>query len=251
MKFISIVDDQQGRLYVADGDTTHDTFEEPFLRFQDNLLHCTGLIIDQVGTILQEPPQLSGETEHFQYAGSERKFYCWTIELTQHFRNFGSSIYDDPLRAAWAMCHGDNTAAWPPNPGFTPPLGYPYTCQTKLSKHISSWAHGYRKSEARNVVRQVLRGRRPFISNTGYMGLIPTYIADQWSEIGGQCHLAVIAGCSVPLILQEKDDETYTVLGTCFVQGWMEGEWIETMMGAESPAEFWTGMRGVAMLRIV
>ncbi|EUC44606.1 hypothetical protein COCMIDRAFT_37595 [Bipolaris oryzae ATCC 44560] len=250
MKFISVVDDQQGKLYAADGGITRDTFEDTLLHFQDNVLHCTGLIIDQVGAILQQPPQISSETVHLQSGDPDWEFHCWTIELTQHFRNFGSSIYDDPLRAAWAMCHGDNTAAWPPNPDFKSPLDDPYTCQTELSKHVSAWVHGYRESEARNIVRQVLRGRRAFISEAGYMGLMPAYIADKWSEIGEMCHLAVIAGCSIPLVLRERDNETYTVLGACFVQGWMEGEWIETMMGAGSPTEFWTGMRGVAALRI-
>lgn len=251
MKFIPIVNDQQGRLYAADGGITHDIFEDPILHFQDNVLHCTGLIIDQVGTILQQPPQISTETVHLQSTDPDWEFHCWTIELTEHFRNSDSNIYEDPLRAAWAMCHGDNTAAWPPNPDFKSPLDDPYTCQTDLSKHVSAWVHGYRESEARNIVRQVLRGRQPFISDAGYMGLMPAYIAEKWSEIGQKCHIAVLAGCSVPLILQEKDDETYTVLGACFVQGWMEGEWMETMMGAESPTEFWRGMRGVATLRIV
>ena len=62
--------------------------------------------------------------------------------------------------------------------------------------------------------------------------------------------LAVVAGCLVPLLLRGRRDEMYKLIGTCFLQGWMDGEWIKTMIGADDPAEFWNGMREGAQLVI-
>jgi hypothetical protein len=40
-------------------------------------------------------------------------------------------------------------------------------------------------------------------------------------------------------MLREWEDGTYQLVGACFVQGWMDGEWLGTIMGAESVMEFW------------
>jgi hypothetical protein len=79
------------------------------------------------------------------------------------------------------------------------------------------------------------------------MGLAPAYLAGE--DVTGMC-IAVVARCSVPLILQAKEDGTYRLLGTCFVQGWMDGEWLDTMMGAENATEFWEAMMGDAKISI-
>jgi len=83
------------------------------------------------------------------------------------------------------------------------------------------------------------------------MGLAPAYIGERSNDEKRTLVLAVAAGCSVPLLVWERADGTYQLIGTCFVQGWMDGEWIETMMGAESPREFWEAVKDDAKLRIL
>lgn len=106
-----------------------------------------------------------------------------------------------------------------------------------------------------SVVNTVLQGRCPFVTDDGNMGLRPAYIAKDkdknlqtWETTSWR--IALVAGCSVPLLLRERGDEAYELAETCFVQGWMNGEWIETMMGAADSVEFWAGMRDGAQLII-
>ena len=153
------------------------------------------------------------------------------------------------------MFHGDNTAAWPPpaesgcdSGSYT--LDELYVCLPKLSHHVLSYADSYSRVDAWAVVKSVLRGRRPFVSESGYMGLAPSYITEDNLEDVTSLDIAVVTGCSTPLLLREKSDRTYQLLGTCFVQGWMDGEWIQTIMGSDSPAEFWEALKDDAKLVI-
>ena len=54
------------------------------------------------------------------------------------------------------------------------------------------------------------------------MGLAPHYV-----EVGQ--NLAILNNCSVPVLLEENADGTYTFKGSVFVQDWMEGEILEEL----------------------
>lgn len=70
------------------------------------------------------------------------------------------------------------------------------------------------------------------------MGLAPAYIAETGGDEKKPWSLAVVVGCSVPLLLREREGGTYQGVGTCFVQGWMDGQWMKRMMGTEKPKRF-------------
>ena len=254
--FMSAMQDQSGKVYSADGNVNHATFDIALFSFQEDTLHCTGLIIDHFNGMLGDAPDIP--------AGSAPKstwrFHYWTNRLEQMYRRRVSDIYEDPDRAICAMMHGDSVRAWPPvaESGYDPGQclkNERYVCLPAESRHVLPYVKSYDRTEAMSVVDTVLRGRRPFVTDSGYMGLGPAYITEDtvdnnkvWKTAGWQ--LAIVAGCSVPLLLRERGDETYELIGTCFVQGWMDGEWIETMMGADDPTDFWNSMREGAQLAI-
>lgn len=244
-RFMSALADQDGKLYSADGDIDCSSLSSPFFFFDDSALNCTGLIIDRITSFFEEPPNIpDGTTFPRCDPPSNWQFRCFTSTIESHHQKLGVTAYDDPLRAAWAMFHGDSVAAWPPaaESGYAPGICQPderYVCLPHLSRHVLRFTDSYDRTEAWGVVKSVLRGRRPFVTENGYMGLAPTFIAEFSNEEKMACQLAVVAGCSVPLVLRERENGTYQLVGTCFVQGWMDGEWIETMMGADSAKEFW------------
>ena len=57
------------------------------------------------------------------------------------------------------------------------------------------------------------------------MNSLPERLLSNLSSLAveGQ-ELAILSGCSAPVLLHENDDGTYRFIGSCFVQGWMEGE---------------------------
>ena len=249
---MSMVGDQQGRMYSADGGMTRDLFDSPLFHFEDEVLHCTGIILDQIETILSDVKTMPNGTTILRFNPEANwRFRCWTSAIYFLLQARPFPMYKNIIRAACAMFHGDTTAAWPPRAECAPeniPTHDPYICQPKLSRHVRYYVGGYLPTEAWHVVKHVLRGRRPFVSRDGYMGLVPAYIADQGIDDARPWHLAVIAGCSVPVILRERDDGTYQLVGTCFVQGWMDGEWIKNVMWAENPTEFWGSVKESAQL---
>jgi hypothetical protein len=244
-RMMSALDDQDGALYSADGGMNRDSFESPLFSFEGSIFRCTGIIIDQVKLIFDDAPDIPAGTR-FPPCDPESnwKFRYWTDAIDNYYQKHDLTTYDDPLRAAWAMFHADNIAAWPPPAGYgyDPDLDHPnekYVCVPQLSRHVLRYGSSYDRTSAWGIVKTILRGRRPFISEDGYMGLAPAYIAKTGNAEKITWSLAVVAGCSVPLLLQERKDGTYQLVGTCFVQGWMDGEWMETMMGAERSREFW------------
>lgn len=251
-----MLEDQDGKLYSADGGMTYDAFDNPIFDFENGILHCQGIILDQIKVILEDAPAFPFGTS-FPRCDPESnwKFRVWAEQIKEYYHKHELKTYDDPLRAAWAMCHGDSTAAWPPprESGYDPDCydsKQTYVCLPSLSRHIYRWGSSYSHVAAWAVVKSVLRGRRPFISASGYMGLAPSYIAEHDSEAILGYGLTVVAGCSTPLLLREKGDGTYQLLGSCFVQSWMDGEWMEMMMGSESPNDFWEAMKDDAKLMI-
>jgi hypothetical protein len=236
---MSAMHDLSGKLYYADGGMTQDLFTAPLITLQGNELHATGLIIDQISHIFEDAPDIPAGTA----PKSHWRAHYWGEAIRKYYLSHGLTTYDDPARAVWAMFHGDSVAAWPPveESGYAPGQCRPsehYACLPQLSRHVRKYADSYSRTEAWTAIDTVLRGRRPVFSDNGYIGLAPAYLAgasEAWS-------IAVVAGCSVPLILVEREDGTYQLVGTCFVQGWMDGEWVETMMGAESAKGMWEAM---------
>lgn len=256
MRPMLAMQDLSGRLYAADGNIDLNAFDKPLFSFRGAALHCTGLIIDNVNTMLNDAPNIP--------AGSAPKstwrYHYWKNRLERMYHARGSGIYDDSDRAICAMMYGDSVGAWPP----VADSGYEsgqclrnerYACLPTESRHVQPYASSYDRTEAMGVVDTVLRGRYPFVTEGGYMGLGPAYINEDtdksnktWDSAGWL--LAIVAGCSAPLLLRERDDNTYELIGTCFVQGWMDGEWIGTIMDADDPMEFWRNMREGAELVI-
>ena len=256
-RFMSALDNQDGKLYSADGGMDCCSPNSPFFFFDNRALNCTGVIIDHITYFFEVPPDIPAGTEFPRSdPTSNWQFRCFAKTIESDYQSLGVTAYDDPLRAAWAMFHGDSIAAWPPaaESGYGPGICQPderYVCLPHLSRHVLRFADSYDRTEAWGVVKSVLRGRRPFVTENGYMGLAPAFITELTKEDKMACQLAVVAGCSVPLVLREREDGTYQLIGTCFVQGWMEGEWIETMMGADSPKEFWEELTGAGVKIVI
>lgn len=248
-RFTSAMRDQGGRLYSADGNIRCAASNRPIFSFQGDALHCTGIIIDRLSGMLSDAPDIP--------AGSAPKstwqFHYWTHRLQQLYRRHNPGVYDDIDRAICAMLHGDTINAWPE----VAESGYDldefhsserFVCLPAASRHILRHANSYDRTEAWSVVQNVLRGRRPILTEDGLCGLGPAYVGEEndensktWTSAGWQ--LAIVAGCSVPLLLREREDGTYQLIGSCFVQGWMDGEWIRLITGADNAIEFWLAIK--------
>lgn len=235
-----------GKLYSTDGGMERDTFETPLFHFEGPTLHATALILEQINLVLSDPPEIPSDMlfppcDPLSY----HKFQHWTKDLESHFQENDIETYPDPLRAAVAMFHGDVPSTWPPRDET------PENCDESLpweryvalpntARHFRLYADSYDRTTAWDAVKTVLRGRRPFVSENGYMGLMPDYLHKELGAEGKGCLcLAIVATCSVPVILRERDDGSYRLLGTAFVQGWMEGEVFSTMLGVGKPRELW------------
>ena len=132
------------------------------------------------------------------------------------------------------MMYGDSVGAWPP----VATSGYDsgqclnnerYACLPTQFRHVQPYARSYDRTGAMSVVDTVLRDPRPFFKEGEYIGLGPAHINQDtdknnrtWDSAGWL--LAIVAGCSVSLLLCEIDDATHELSGTCIVQGWMDGE---------------------------
>lgn len=253
---MSAMRDQSGKLYSADGNIDRNAFDYPLFSFEGNVLHCTGVVIDRVNLMLGDAPDIP--------AGSAPKstwrFHYWADRLQNVYHRYNTTAYDDSDRAICAMLHGDTMKAWPmvAESGYNPDdchRNERYVCVPAESRHVLPFTNSYDRTEAWSVVNSVLRGRRPFVTDNGFCGLGPAYIVEMndentksWKSTAWQ--LAVVAGCSVPLLLRDRGNETYELIGSCFVQGWMDGEWIQTMMGADDPRQFWEAMANSARLVI-
>jgi hypothetical protein len=243
--------DQGGKLYCADGGVTAGLLKSSMVSFHGKALHTTGIILDQVRFVFEDAPDIPAGTA----PKSHWRAHYWAHKIEEYYRTSDLTTYSDVFRAAWAMFHGDSVAAWPPiaESVYSIEMCEPkerYVCLPRLSRHVLVYAGSYSRTDAWAVIDSVLCGRRPFITGNGYMGLVPTYTAGP--DCGGKSSpsIAVLAGCSTPVLLEEREDGTYRLLGTCFVQDWMDGEWIVALMGADSPSDFWEEVKDVATIVI-
>jgi hypothetical protein len=248
--FMPVVDSQEGALYNACGVSSRRP-AMPLFKFDDSSLCCTGMVIDQIDRILDEPPSAPPRYLPSCDPVSYHKFQYWKPALTIALAVAKHRQYDSITQAVVAMFHGDAPAAWPPRVQNARNLSdqHPseeYVCVPDMSRHIRYYGGSYNRTDAWDVVAAVLRGRIPFVSQQGYMGLIPAFV-DQKS---GPWLLAVVAACSVPLLLRERPDGSYELCGTCFVQGWMDGEIISDLAETDDHEEFWDAIRESAQLVI-
>jgi hypothetical protein len=63
-------------------------------------------------------------------------------------------------------------------------------------------------------------GKRPFISNVGYVGMGPSYM-----KTGDR--IAIFNGASVPFIIRPVGEDRFKLIGECYCDGIMYGEFIE------------------------
>jgi len=240
--------DLGGRLYSTDGGVSQDLFETPLFAFTGGQLQVTGMIIDQITHVFEDAPDIPTGTA----PKSRWRVHYLANAINKHYHDHKLTTYDDVPRALKAMFHGDGVAAWPPvaESGYEPDTGGPeesYACLPNLSRHVTQYAGSWDRTEAWTALDAVLRGRRPFVTVDGYMGLASAYLPDGDAALWS---IAVVAGCSVPLILREREGGTYELVGSCFIQGWMDGEWMATMMEAESAKEFWEAVMDGAKIVI-
>ena len=247
---MTIQTDMDGPLYFADGGVKQAKNDDSFFEFEDNTLHSLGIILDSIaGSFI---PSSDDEPD----TNPMTNLHGYTTVLSEYFTsNNITTTYHDPLQAAWAMMHGDVPTTWPDRPSNPDNADddYPneaYVCMPSRSRHTPRYARTYSREEALDAVDMVLRGRVAFVTANGYMGLGPGSVLRHQSNDTPYL-LAVLATCSVPVLLQEQDGGTYMFLGTCFVQGWMEGEILTRFEGVDTPADFWAALRGMEKLRIV
>jgi hypothetical protein len=185
---------------------------KPRFEFDGRTLKCAGIIADRVRVVGPYEPDLSNRKDYTEWLN----IVC--NEFAVENEDDSNMSQNETLSAFWSMLAGDVSGVW----------GMEESSPTNLPDGTSSTVfHNvcFKPEECRlrlnnttlDVHSIVTRGRRLIVSENGLMGLAPHYV-----EIG-QC-LAVLNGCSVPVLLHENEDGTYRFVGSCFVQGWMEGE---------------------------
>lgn len=226
------MDALNGPLYNADGGIKPDDFDEPLLSFDGDTLLCTGVVLDGLNGFIT-----GIESEHL--------LAVFAQATTQLYGDAQApNPYESYRQALFAMCVGDVTATWPLRPEEEGEFGEDaphmrYKGNRDTARHFYRYVTDIGSMEAWQVMNKVLRGRVLGFTTKGYMCLLPHWVARSHEAKEPGWVLAVLAGCSTPVALQQREDGTCKMAGSVFVQGWMEGEFIKEMMGVESPKEFW------------
>jgi hypothetical protein len=231
-RLMMAMDALNGPLYSADGGIKPDDFDDDLFSFDGDTLLCTGIVLDKLNGFIS------------------------AVEPGQAFPVFAhvtSQVYGDPKepnpyeayrQALFAMCVGDVPSTWPLRPKeegeFDEDAPHKrYKGNRDTARHFYRYVTDIGSMEAWTVLKKVLRGRVLGFTSKGYMCLLPHWVLGSHEAKEPGWVLAVLAGCSTPVALRQREDGTYKMAGSVFVQGWMEGEFIKEMMGAESPKEFW------------
>ena len=235
-EFTAYQGDINGALYKAGGCTRG----QGSFNFDGNTLHATGLVLDVIEML--GSPFDSILLDLYGCIEATKQYFALNPDFNK---------YSDVHQAVYAMLHGDSVSAWPPRSKHafykSDSSAQPYMCHSLASRHIHGFPDGsYDVSQQEGVIGMVLRGRSCFITATGYIGLAPAYLQDE----KGPFHIAILATCSVPVILRELDDGCYQLLGSCFVQGWMDGEILSEFEHADTAIDFWASFEGMDRLRI-
>lgn len=154
------LDDRDGALYSADGHMNRDSFDNPLFSFEGNVLHCTGIIPDRIKFILDDAPEIPvGTVIPSCDPESNWRFRCWSYQIGSCYQKNKLETYQDPIRSAWVMFHGDNAATWPQpaESGYDPEIYHPneqYVCLPSLSRHVLRWASSYDRTAAWGLRRR-------------------------------------------------------------------------------------------------
>jgi hypothetical protein len=239
------IDELGGKLYSADGNPELIMIPEPFFSFEGNKLFCTGIIVDSLKAVVIHEPEHPKLLVYFQAA-------------EKYYKERKDSPYVDYRQALWAMCHGDVPSSWPLRAEKDYELlnmYHTYKGDRDSARHFYKYVTDIGPTEAKPVMKQVLRGRLLGFTEDGYMCLLPHWILPSDESAANasmeKWQLAILAGCSSPVILHESDDGTYRIAGSVFVQGWMEGEVVTEMMGADDVTSFWTFLASSQQLVIM
>lgn len=233
---IGVVKDRGGPIYYAAG-------KGPLsarFSFNGRILECAGVIADGVRVVGPYIPDLPDEVR-------KDVFLEWINIVSTEIgftNNHGPYLSETGLMSAfWSMLAGDVTGVWgvEESPLMIFPDGTSGTKIRTICIKPKELRHRLHNTEA-DVYAIVTRGRRLIITENGYMGLAPHYV-----EAGQR--LAVLNCCSVPVLLHEIDNTTYRLAGSCFVQGWMEGEILDDL--GSTPEESWEGIDLSGRLTIV
>ena len=236
---MTTVDALNGQLYSADGAFTSSNADDPPFEFDGNKLRCTAYFLDDLAdTVVTE-----GELGFAELLEAMRVYY----------KEHSNCPYDDADQAFWAMCHGDVPSTWQPRDDIQDKehIHEKYKGDRDTTRHIFAYVTDIWASESSQVIGAVLRGRNLGFTRHGYMCLLPRWAASD-TEPGVSWRLAVLLGCSAPVLLRELEDGTYRVAGSVFVQGWMEGEVIQQQLpSGQDIRSFWDGQGPVSQICIV
>ena len=174
----------------------------------ENMLVISGCLVDTLDVVEQIPPTTTFPTRIPQLGITIRKF-------------MRGQTKDDPYVAGGfmidALCRTlcCNTFA----AGFMPPVpDFPDLQESKeyvrnlMDPQTSVQLHRYFEG-----VNTMTLGRVFFRTRNGYIGLAPSSI-----KSGDQA--CVVLGCRSPLILRPTNDQSYMVIGECYIDGFMDGE---------------------------
>ncbi|WYZ40013.1 hypothetical protein EsH8_IV_000354 [Colletotrichum jinshuiense] len=271
MRAMMRMDDLDGQLYFSDGGIAQPRNTDEFFRFDGSVLKCRGIILDRIGQVFDDPGEPPASSHFYSMDRDIYRFQEWCVAVQKFYETRETNPYGDPLQAVIAMLHGDVSSAWnregyevdeihghsrPFNDGKEQDAWRHYDCIGNNSRHVPiiRLPFGYEQHPWFDIIQSVLRGRSLCITEKGYMALLPTHVTDDIS--GRPWVLAVLATCSVPVLLQqlstsENGEITYRFGGTCFVQGWMEGEMLMKSGSTQTPGEFWfTEEASTSILRI-
>jgi hypothetical protein len=67
---------------------------------------------------------------------------------------------------------------------------------------------------------QEMAGKRPFISNVGYVGMGPCYM-----RVGDK--IVILNGASVPFVVRPVGEDKFKLMGECYCDGIMHGEFVK------------------------
>jgi hypothetical protein len=77
---------------------------------------------------------------------------------------------------------------------------------------------------------QVTRNRVLFCTSKDYIGLAPHF-----GQAGDK--ICVLLGCNTPVVIREKDDVTYELIGDAYVYEFMQGEALDCIERGEAELE--------------
>jgi hypothetical protein len=238
--FMTAVQDVSGPIYNACGPPTL----TPRFDFKGPVLEVAGIILDTVKIVQQLQPNETNPAASFMEWMTTAFNECQTQEEKDL-----PPVWTPFMDKFWSMLAGDSAGVWSTKPlpreDSSPEIGGP-----KEKENVPFQPTCIKEDQTRffmydmsaDVFSLVTKGRALIITENGSMGLAPSHV-----EVGQK--LAILSKCSVPVLLQENEDGTYIFKGSCFVQGWMEGEVLEEM-GLDSE-EAWQLLDDGGRLRIV